>query len=327
MAVIIALPVLIGVSRIIAVLQGGTPPAPSAIASKVLPETKVLIYEQVGHWLHANTPATATLGITELGVMGFHADRLTNDFLGLTQPQHLASIRQGDFIKALIREQPDYLALTSVNSLYDGNPQEDDWFRRLYAPLQTFEDARFWGSPMTVWQRATQPITPAIMLDTGAHDLGDGWQVTGVAASARSARPGAPLMLSIRLKAGEPDGNRDLRVQPIVVQRGDGLPVRSRVIHTDQYRKGEEAWIDFPILPPADARKGAYDISVKWLDGDNEVIAGRVKVPLDVAANPSAEVIPLSSGFGVERLRQHHRVMRRRDGPHHHHLARRGTGE
>ncbi len=86
MAAIIALPLLIGVSRIIAVLQGGTPPAPSAIASKVLPETKVLIYEQVGHWLHANTPATATLGITELGVMGFHADRLTNDFLGLTQP-------------------------------------------------------------------------------------------------------------------------------------------------------------------------------------------------------------------------------------------------
>jgi hypothetical protein len=303
LAAIITLPLLISVSRIVDVLHGATPPAPSAIASKVLPETKVVIYEQVGRWLNANTPATATLGITELGVMGFHAGRTTHDFLGLTQPQYLASIRQGDFIKGLIRNQPDYLALTHVNALYDGNPQEDPWFRALYAPAQTFEDPRFWGSPMTVWQRTTQPITPAITLDANAHDLGDGWQVTGIAASTRSVTPGVPLMLSVRLKAGEPKGNRELRVQPIVVQRGDGLPVRSRVIHTDQYRTGEESWVDFPVLPPADARVGAYDISVKWLDSDVDVIAGRIKVPLGVQANPDAEVIAMSSGFGVERLR------------------------
>jgi hypothetical protein len=156
---------------------------------------------------------------------------------------------------------------------------------------------------MTVWSRITQPITPAITLDTAAHDLGDGWQVTGIAASTRHVTPAVPLVLSVRLKAGEPKGNRELRVQPIVVQRGDGLPVRSRVIHTDQYRKGEEAWVDFPILPPADARKGAYDISAKWLDSDVEVIAGRVKVPLGVEADPKAEVIAMSNGFGVERLR------------------------
>jgi hypothetical protein len=155
---------------------------------------------------------------------------------------------------------------------------------------------------MTVWQRTTQPITPAIMLNIAAHDLDDGWQVTGVAASSRVVTPGVPLMISVRLKAGEPKGDRDLRVQPIVVQRGDGLPVRSRVIHTDQYRKGEEAWIDFPLLPPGDARKGAYDISVKWLDSDLEVIAGRVKVPLGTDADANAEVIAMSSGFGVERL-------------------------
>jgi hypothetical protein len=302
-AAIVALPMLIGISRIVDVLNGATPPAPSALASKVLPETKVVIYERVGQWLNANTPATATLGITELGVMGYHAGRTTHDFLGLTQPQYLASIRQGDFLKGLIREQPDFLALTNINSLYDGNPQEDDWFRTIYTQVQTFEDPRFWGSPMTVWSRITQPITPAITLDTAAHDLGDGWQVTGIAASTRSVTPGVPLVLSVRLKAGEPKGNRELRVQPIIVQRGDGLPVRSRVIHTDQYRKGEEAWVDFPILPPADARKGAYDISAKWLDSDVEVIAGRVKVPLGVEANPKAEVIAMSNGFGVERLR------------------------
>lgn len=299
---LIALPLLIGVSHVIAILQGATPPAPSAIASKVLPETKVVIYERVGQWLNDNTPATATLGITELGVMGFHADRTTHDFLGLTQPQYLSSIRQGDFMRGLIHEQPDYLALTNLNSLYDGNPQEEDWFRQIYTPAQTFDDARFWGSPITVWQRVTQPITPAIMLDAGAHDLGDGWQVTGVAASSRVVTPSVPLILSIRVKAGDAKGNRELRVQPIVVQRGDGLPVRSRVIHTNQFRKGEEAWVDFPILPPADARKGAYDISVKWLDSDIEVIAGRVKVPLGVEADPNAEVIAMSSGFGVERL-------------------------
>ncbi len=298
------IPLLIGNVNIIRVLQGDTPPDPAEVVSKILPETKVEIYERVGRWLNANTPTDATVGVTELGVMSYYAGRTVNDFLGLTQPSRLSAIRRGDFVGGLIRLQPDYLALTHFNSLYDANPQEDDWFRAIYTPVVAFHDARFWGAPMTIWQRVTPPVVPSLIINDQAHELGEGWQVTGVAVSAREVLTTTPLIVSVRLKAGEPLGDRELRVQPIVVQRGDGLPVRSRVIHTDLFRPGEEAWYDFPIMPYPDARKGAYDISVRWLDGSREVIAGRIKVPLGTTANAYAQVVPLSSGIGVELLSQ-----------------------
>lgn len=299
---LVVLPLLIGDLGIIRVLQGATPPDPSQLASKLLPETKVNIYRRAGEWLNANTPPNATVGVTELGVMGYFAQRQINDFLGLTQPSRLSAIRRGDFVGGLIRNQPDYLALTNVNSLYDANPQEDAWFRAIYTPATTLEDARFWGSPITIWQRTSQAATRSIMLDERVHDLGDGWQVTGVAVSARDVMTDTPLIVSVRLRAGERKGNRELRVQPIVVQRGDGLPVRSRVIHTDQFRPGEEAWYDFPIMPYPDSRQGAYDLSVQWLDGGPEVIAGRVKVPVGATKSAYAQIAPLSNGIAVELL-------------------------
>ena len=299
-------PLLIGDVNIIRVLHGSIPPDPAEVASKVLPETKVDVYERVGRWLNRNTPPGAMVGVTELGVMSYYAGRATDDFLGLTRPSQLAAIRRGDFIGGLLRLQPDYLALTSVNSLYDANPQQEDWFRALYGPAATFEDARFWGSPITVWRRVTRPITPSVLVDEATHDLGAGWRVTGVAVSAREVVTTTPLIVSVRLRAGAPLGQRELRVQPIVVQRGDGLPVRSRIIHTDQFRAAEEAWYDFPIMPYPDARKGAYDISIRWLDAEQEqeVIAGRVKVPLGELPGASAPVAPLSGGIGVEQLIQ-----------------------
>lgn len=298
------IPLLIGDIHIIRVLQGMTPPDPAEVVSKALPETKVAIYERVGRWLNSHTPPDATLGVTELGVMSYYADRRTDDFLGLARPSRASAIRRGDFIGGLIRTQPDYVALTHFNALYDANPQDDDWFRAIYTPVATFSDARFWGSPMTVWQRVTPPIMPTLVIAEGAHDLGQGWQVTGIAVSTREVATTTPLIVSVRLRAGEPLGNRELRVQPIVVQRGDGLPVRSRIIHTDLFRPGEEAWYDFPIMPYPGARKGAYDISVRWLDGDREVIAGRIKVPLGETPAVNARVAPLSDGVGVELFAQ-----------------------
>jgi hypothetical protein len=299
---LILLPLISADLSMIEIVRGGVPPPPAEVRSKVLPETKVDIYERAGRWLNANTPATATLGVTELGVMSYYAQRTTYDFLGLTLPSQLPAIRRGDFVGGLLRLQPDYLALTGVNALYDANPQQDDWFNALYAPVARLEDARFWGSPITIWQRVRPPIRPDVLLDQDIHELGDGWQVTGVAVSAREVITTVPLIISVRLKAGSPLGQRELRVQPIATQRGDGLPVRSRIIHTNQFYAGEEAWYDFPLLPYPDARKGAYDISIRWLDGDREVIAGRIKVPLGAQADPGTSWLPLSAGFGAARL-------------------------
>jgi len=288
---------------IIGVLRGGTPPPPSQIAAKILPETKVDIYQRVGEWLRDNTPPNASIGITELGVMSYYAQRHAVDFLGLTHPQYRDSIRHGDFLRGLLAEQPDYVALTNVNSIYTHNPQQEAWFRALYQPVAQFEDARFWGSPMTIWQRTQAPMTTAQTIDNGLHDLGDGWQVTGVRSNSQSVAAGQAMRISVRLRAGTGAAGRELRMQPILMQGGDGLPVVSRLINTQLWRQHDEDWVDFAFVAPAELKKGAYRINLHWVDGGPEVNAGLIKVPLGAAAtSPSGLLADLSSGVRVARL-------------------------
>lgn len=293
-------PMLIGDAAIVRVLSGAIPPPPAEIAAKVLPETKVDIYARAGRWLNANTPPTATVGMTELGVISYYARRRAVDFLGLTQPEHLDAIRRGDYAQALLREQPDYLALTGVNALYEFDPQKSDWFKAMYTPIASFDDPRFWGSPVTIWRRAGAPLAGVVILDEGAHDLGGGWQVTAISASARDVAGGQPVILRLQLQAGNAMGDRDLRVQAVALDGADGLPVTSRVIHTDLWRAGEQAWVDFPFLPQPEPRAGGYAITAQWAGGGPAVVAGKLKAPLNVSANSSAVIAPLSGGVGVE---------------------------
>ncbi len=305
--VAVLLSLFIGNVLVMNVVNGEQPPDPANIASKVLPETKVDVYERVGRWLNANTPLTATVGITELGVMSYYAKRKTMDFLGLTQPQHLSDIRHGDFLAALLRDQPDYVALNNVNAIYDINPQKEAWFAKLYRPVQQFEDARFWGSPLTVWQRIAKPLTTPITLDNQKHTLSDGWQVLAIESSARTVKANEPLRLRVRLQAGKPinpNPTRTLRLQAEWLEGGDGLPVASRLIFTDRWREGEQAWVDFMVLPQANAKEGAYVISLRWLEGGDEVRAGYLKVQpaTPIVIPPQTEFVDLSGGFKVLRF-------------------------
>jgi hypothetical protein len=283
------------------VLAGGTPPPPDDIRSKVLPETKVDIYERVGKWINTNTPKDATLGVTELGVMSYYANRRTVDFLGLTQPEHIDHIRRGDFFAALIREQPDYLALTGINAIYDFDPQKDKWFKLIYSPIQTFDEIRFWGSPITIWKRTRAPIradTPIIWRESQS-DLGEGWHVRNVFASARVIIPGEPLLLRIELGVGARIGDKTLRVQPVLIAGGDGLPVVSRLIHTDRWR--ESGFIDFMFVPQAKPTKGGYWVNIRWLENPSGIEVGYLKVPLGESTD-FINFIELSRGVGVAKL-------------------------
>jgi hypothetical protein len=302
-----ALPILIIVSLgwadlgIVNVLRGATPPAPDDLRAKLLPETKVDVYERVGRWVQSNTPADATLGVTELGVMSYYAQRHTIDFLGLTQPAHLSAIRHGDYMQALLREQPDYLALSSVNALYDADPQKEVWFTAIYTPVARFDDTRFWGSPMVVWQRRQTPVLFPVTLDTQPHDLGAGWKVTAVMANTREVTDGKPLFLRLRMQAGAPVGNRTLRVQPVLIQGGDGLPVSSRLVHTNQWRVGESDWLDVVVMPQPNPPRGGYAVEISWLEGDQSarVRAGTLKVALNEPRPANTVFAPLSRGVGI----------------------------
>jgi hypothetical protein len=70
----------------------------------------------VGEWLRANTPADASIGTLEVGIIGYYAGRRMIDFAGLIQPDIAARLRPestyADTARwAVERFRPDYLVL------------------------------------------------------------------------------------------------------------------------------------------------------------------------------------------------------------------------
>ncbi len=176
----------------------GSLPDSTSDASKVLPEPKVDVYRRVGEWVAANAPPTATLGATEIGVIGYYARRDVVDFLGLLQPDVAGALARGDPSWALFAYQPDYIALNAIHPLYTFDPRGDNWFRAAFRPVQRFDDERFWASPMVVYRRqaprigAASTAAPASATPVDAL-FGDGIRLVGVELSSSSLQAGEPL--------------------------------------------------------------------------------------------------------------------------------------
>ena len=158
--VLLLVPQFVSNARICQALLHPGSMSPEAKTYKVLPEAKVEVYRQVGEWLKAHTPEDAVVGVTEVGVIGYYAGRTMVDFLGLLRPEVAQALRSGNVNWALLHYQPDYVVLTRVNPLYSYDIRADQWFKLAYEPVQVFDDTRFWGGPVTVYQRQTPRYTP-----------------------------------------------------------------------------------------------------------------------------------------------------------------------
>jgi hypothetical protein len=188
-------------------LEGPVPP-PESPVSKVLPEAKVIAYEQVGRWLSEETSTDALVGVTEVGIMGYYAGRPMVDFLGLLEPDVAEALQRGDLYWALLRYQPDYLALTAVSPLYAYDLRADPWFQAAYGPVKSFDDPRFWGSPLTIYERRV-PYTPQVEasaggLPRGATQLGVDLgpiRLLGAVEAGDSVQPGGILALTLYWEA------------------------------------------------------------------------------------------------------------------------------
>ncbi|MBX0330161.1 hypothetical protein K2Z83_21055 [Oscillochloris sp. ZM17-4] len=79
-------------------------------------DPRLLVYRQVGEWLRANTPADASVGTLEVGVIGYYSQRTMIDFAGLIQPEAAAQFdAQHGYLEvarwSMERYRPQYLAL------------------------------------------------------------------------------------------------------------------------------------------------------------------------------------------------------------------------
>ncbi len=131
-----------------------------------LPEPRTGLYVQAGQWLQRTAPATATVGVMEVGVMGFYAQRTMIDFAGLTRPATIGALARGDIFWTIAHFEPDYLVLSNKNPLFSYDIQDDPWFQHAYHAVATFRDDRWPIGPLTIFQlnesEAVQPFAAPV---------------------------------------------------------------------------------------------------------------------------------------------------------------------
>ncbi|MBA3869783.1 MAG: hypothetical protein H0X30_11605 [Anaerolineae bacterium] len=140
----------------------------------MLPIVDWQAYRETGEWLNKNTPLDATVGVAEVGQIGFYARRYMTDYLGLLQPDVAAGLKRDDFYSWLVGYAPDYLVFQRFRGaalvLYNYVIQDDAWFNVNYRPVTEFDDARYSSGPVTIFKRVTNKlaITPQpVQLDFG----------------------------------------------------------------------------------------------------------------------------------------------------------------
>jgi hypothetical protein len=151
----------------------------------MLPVVDWSVYRQVGEWLDTNTPETATVGVAEVGQVGFYAERRMTDYLGLLQPDVAAALKRGDLYSWMANYAPDYLVFQRFRGaalvLYNYVIQDDPWFTTNYQPVVEFDDSRYAAGPVTIFERTTptHELTP----HTAQFDFG-GLQLVALATDA-----------------------------------------------------------------------------------------------------------------------------------------------
>jgi hypothetical protein len=114
-------------------------------------------YQELGHWLAANTPPGATIGALEVGIIGYYADRTMIGFAGLVQPEVARHLEAGttyqDAAAWTIRAyQPDYVTLHRPAF---ATLATSDWFLDRYQPVHDLGNGQaLW---LTLYRRRMGP--------------------------------------------------------------------------------------------------------------------------------------------------------------------------
>ena len=302
-AVALTLPLLgaqlLSLNHVAHAIQGPVPP-PDEIAAKVLPEAKTAIYRRVGEWLATNTPPDATVGVLEVGVMGYYSNRRMVDFLGLLQPEVAQALARGDILWGVPAYAPDYLALTAVNPLYSYPILRDEWFQRAYHPVTRFEDTRFWGSPVTIYRRAEEllPLEPHSV----ELPVMDGVALTGWAADGPQLQPGTPLRVRLTWRASDPAALDGAQVSVYLVDAA-WQEVGQRVLRydTSAWPSDTDVEVYHPLVVADEVPAGRYSLRLRIEDAGGakqfEGEIGWLKRPPAGTISPEATPLDVRADF------------------------------
>jgi hypothetical protein len=98
------------------------------------------LYREMGEWLEDRTPAEASVGALEVGIIGYYAKRDMIGFAGLIQPEVAHQLTSGSTYEesvtwAIQAYEPDYVVLDQKAA---HSPARQDWFREGYQPVRDF---------------------------------------------------------------------------------------------------------------------------------------------------------------------------------------------
>ncbi len=115
-------------------------------------DQRLLAYRAVGVWLRENTPPEATVGMLEVGIIGYYARRPVVDFAGLIQPavaaqMHAETTYDDTALWALRRYHPNFVVLHD-----DAFPQATTETQKFCQAVQHFRGAQYgYNADLTVY--------------------------------------------------------------------------------------------------------------------------------------------------------------------------------
>ncbi len=227
----------------------------------MLPIVDWQAYRETGEWLDKNTPSDATVGVAEVGQIGFYARRYMTDYLGLLQPDVAAGLKRDDFYSWLVGYAPDFLVFQRFRGaalvLYNYVIQDDAWFNANYQPVAEFDDARYSSGPVTIFKRVTTKpaVTPqSVRLDFGGLRLVDvATDANAVPTSGSSVR----VRLDWEVVGILPD---DLHIAVKGLAMAGGNPSFDGDYHTSNWRGHFSTWHGFVV--PNGVTPGEYTLLV-----------------------------------------------------------------
>lgn len=116
------------------------PRATRMMATYRSPDPRVETYREIGQWLDTHVPPGASVGLLEVGIIGYYARRPVVDFAGLIQPdvarRFTASTTYQESAAWTIQTyEPEYVLLHQTDF---ASITASEWFRSAYVPLREF---------------------------------------------------------------------------------------------------------------------------------------------------------------------------------------------
>jgi len=134
------------------------PQARSAVYRLQHRDRRQAAYQQAGEWLSENTPSDATVGMLEVGIIGYYAHRPIIDFAGLIQPevaqQMAAETTYADTaLWAIQNYRPDYLVMPMG---WFQKLVQSAWFNNDYEMLAQLFKVGYPANPVRIYAQRRQ---------------------------------------------------------------------------------------------------------------------------------------------------------------------------